>query len=73
MKYPVEIAQETSLAGDGEKDRVVAGRKNGGATGCGKAAGWKSQKADFPNPLGNPAKPLGIPTFPQPRRLREMN
>jgi hypothetical protein len=38
MKYPVEIAQETSLAGDGEKDRVVAGRKNGGAMGCGKAA-----------------------------------
>jgi hypothetical protein len=35
--------------------------KNDGATGCGKAAEWKSQKADFPTPLGNPANPAGFP------------
>src|SRR6266513_2031491 len=35
--------------------------KNAGATGCGKDAGWKSHKADFPTPLGNPANPAGFP------------
>jgi hypothetical protein len=35
--------------------------KNDGAKGCGKDAGWKSQKADFPAPLGNPANPAGFP------------
>ena len=50
------------FAGDGEKDHVIAGsRKNVGATGCGKDAGWKSQKTDFPTPLGNPANPAGFP------------
>src|SRR6202008_2349984 len=34
---------------------------NAGATGCGKDAGWKSHKADFPTPLGNPANPAGFP------------
>jgi hypothetical protein len=29
--------------------------------GCGKDAGWKSQKPDFPTPLGNPANPAGFP------------
>jgi hypothetical protein len=46
----------------GERDHVGAGsRKNRGATGCGKDAGWKSQKNDFPIPLGNPANPAGFP------------
>ena len=40
---------------------MAGSRKNGGATGCGKDAGWKSQKADFPTPLGNPANPAGFP------------
>ena len=30
-------------------------------TGCGKAAPWKSPKADFPTALGNPAKSAGFP------------
>ena len=48
--------------GDGEKDQGMAGRrKNGGRRGCGKDAGWKSQKTDFPTPLGNPANPAGFP------------
>ena len=36
-------------------------RENGGATGCGKDAGWKSHKTDFPTSLGNPAKCAGFP------------
>ena len=40
---------------------VAARRKKLGATGCGKDARWKSQKADFPTPLGNPANPAGFP------------
>jgi hypothetical protein len=40
---------------------VAGSRKKVGATGCGKDAGWKSQKADFPTPLGNPANPAGFP------------
>jgi hypothetical protein len=40
---------------------VAARRKKVGATGCGKDARWKSQKADFPTPLGNPANPAGFP------------
>ena len=40
---------------------MMSNRKNDGATGCGKDAGWKSQKADFPTPLGNPANPAGFP------------
>jgi hypothetical protein len=63
MKCPIEIAQEVSaLAGDGERSRVMTScGKNDGATGCGKAARWKSQKADFPTSLGNPAKNAGLP------------
>jgi len=43
-----------------------AGRGSGadnhaGAKGCGKDAGWKSQKDDFPTLLGNPAKCAGFP------------
>jgi hypothetical protein len=48
-------------------------RKNGGAKGCGKAAEWKSQKTTFPLRLEIPQTPRGIPTFPQPRRLRDIN
>jgi hypothetical protein len=40
---------------------VAASRKKVGATGYGKDARWKSQKADFPTPLGNPANPAGFP------------
>ena len=40
---------------------LAGGRKNGGATGRGKDAGWKSQRTDFPTPLGNPANPAGFP------------
>src|SRR5229473_5325157 len=35
--------------------------KNGGATGYGKDARWKSPKADFPTSLGNPANRAGFP------------
>ena len=41
-------------------------RKTGGRRGRGKAAGWKSQKADFPTPLGNPAKCAGFPLSHRP-------
>ena len=36
-------------------------RKNRQAWGCGKDARWKSQKADFPTSLGNPANCAGFP------------
>jgi transposase len=35
--------------------------ENAGATGSGKDAGRKSHEADFPSPLGNPAKYAGFP------------
>jgi hypothetical protein len=35
--------------------------QNAGATGCGKAARWKSHKPDFPTALGNPANCAGFP------------
>jgi len=40
---------------------LAQGDKNGGATGCGKDARWKSPKADFPTSLGNPANGAGFP------------
>ena len=65
---------ESHFAGAGEKDHVVAGsRKMAGATGCGKDAEWKSQENDLSHPAWKSRKPRGIPTFPQPRRLREIN
>src|ERR1700722_17976083 len=52
----------TALAWTLHGRRGGAGReKNAGATGCGKAARWKSHKTDFPTSLGNPAKPAGFP------------
>ena len=52
--------------------RWQAAEKMAARRGCGKDAGWKSKKTDFPTPLGNPQTPR-IPTFPQPRRLRVIN
>ena len=42
--------------------------ENAGAPGCGKDACWKSQKTDFPTPLGNPAKCAGFPLSHNPGR-----
>src|ERR1700758_227191 len=42
---------------------VVRKGKNRRAWDCGKAARWKSRKADFPTALGNPAKCAGFPLF----------
>src|SRR6266576_795658 len=42
--------------------------KNAGATGCGKAASWKSHKPDFPTSLGNPANCAGFPLSHSPDR-----
>ncbi len=43
-------------------DGLVLPQKNdAGAKGCGKDASRKSQKADFPSKLGNPAKNAGFP------------
>jgi hypothetical protein len=39
----------------------VRTKNRAGGKGCGKAARWKSQKADFPPALGNPAKNAGFP------------
>src|SRR5882762_12022542 len=46
-----------------KKDHAMAGsrKKWRARRGCGKDAGWKSQKTDFPTPLGNPANPAGFP------------
>jgi hypothetical protein len=62
MKCPIEIAQECPLGGRWRKIawRPAAETMNG-ATGCGKAARWKSHKPDFPTSLGNPANPAGFP------------
>src|SRR6266446_6964498 len=62
MKCRIDIAPEMSAWRAMEKDGVVtSSTKNDGATGCGKAAEWKSQTTDFPTPLGNPANPAGFP------------
>ncbi len=51
-----------ALAGTLHGRRGGAGRdKNAGATGCGKAARWKSHKPDFPTSLGNPANCARFP------------
>jgi hypothetical protein len=50
---------------------VTSSRKKVGATGCGKAARWKSHKTDFPTSLGNPAKTavaVGMWITPHPPR-----
>jgi hypothetical protein len=41
--------------------RGTGDAENAGAMGCGKDAGWKNHKADFPTPLGNPANCAGFP------------
>jgi hypothetical protein len=64
MKHPVEIAHEMCAWPAAEK---MAARKAVEKPRSGKV------KNDFPTPLGNPANPRGIPTFPQPRRLRDFN
>jgi hypothetical protein len=51
----------TAAPGTLQRGRQVAVSENGGGTGCGKDAGWKSPKTDFPTPLGNPAKCAGFP------------
>src|SRR5713226_4347414 len=62
MKCRIDIAPEMSAWRAMEKDRMVtSSTKNDGATGCGKAAEWKSQNTDFSTPLGNPANPAGFP------------
>jgi hypothetical protein len=47
----------------GEEDHAVGRqqKKMAARRGCGKDARWKSQKTDFPTPLGNPANPAGFP------------
>jgi len=50
------------FAGGGEKiTGWQAAEKWRARRGCGKDAEWKSQKSDFPTPLGNPANPAGFP------------
>src|SRR6266436_6730059 len=51
------------FASEGEKDHAMGRqqKKWRARRGCGKDAGWKSQKNDFPTPLGNPANPAGFP------------
>ena len=50
--------QDVIFRGRWRKITWVAGsRKNGGATGCGKDAGWKSQKTTFPPRLEIPQTP----------------
>jgi hypothetical protein len=54
--------QGSHFAGEGEKDHRMAGQqKMAGATGCGKDAGWKSQKTTFPPSLEIPQTPAGFP------------
>ena len=61
---------ECPLGGRWRKITVMtSSRKKVGATGGGKAARWKSQKADFPTSLGNPANPavaVGMRITPHP-------
>jgi hypothetical protein len=64
MKYPVEIAHEMAAWQGAEK---MAARKA-----VEKPRSGKVKKTTFPLRLEIP-QPRGIPTFPQPRRLREIN
>jgi hypothetical protein len=59
--------QEVISRAEGEKDHGMGRQqKNGGATGCGKGAGWKSQKTTFPPSLEIPQTPRDshFPTAP---------
>src|SRR5229473_3591349 len=58
----------TAATGPIQRGRKVAAAQNGGATGCGKDAGWKKSKNRLSHPAWKSRKRRGIPTFPQPRR-----
>jgi hypothetical protein len=62
------------FASKDEKDHAMAGsRKNGGRDGAvEKTRGGKVKKSTFPPRLEIP-QTRRIPTFPKPRRLREIN
>jgi hypothetical protein len=66
--------QEVIFAGDGEKDHV-GGRqqKKWRRDGLWKRRGVEKSKNRLSHPAWKSRKPRGIPTFPQPRRLREIN
>jgi hypothetical protein len=60
------------MKGDGEKNTWVAGsRKNGARWAVEKTRGGKVKKR-LSHPAWKSRKLRGIPTFPQPRRLREI-
>jgi len=57
-----------------EKDRVVtSSRKNDGATELWKSRVVEKSKSRLSHHAWKSRKPRGIPTFPQPRRLLEIN
>ena len=61
-------------AGDGEEDHVVGRQqKKWRRDGLWKRRGVEKSKNRLSHPAWKSRKPRGIPTFPQPRRLREIN
>ncbi len=61
------------FAGEGEKDHGMAGsRKMAARRAVEKTLDGKVKKR-LSHPAWKSRKPRGIPTFPQPRRLREIN
>ena len=56
--------QEVVFGGRWEKITWVAGSRKMVARRAVERRGMEKSKNDFPTPLGNPANPRGIPTFP---------
>ena len=64
----------SDIADDGEEDHVVGRRqKKWRRDGPWKRRGVEKSKNRLSHPAWKSRKPRGIPTFPQPRRLREIN
>src|ERR1700676_2643575 len=60
----------TAPAGPIQRPGRGPGRQqNAARPGCGETAEWKRQKANFPTPLGNPAKGAGFPLSYSPDEL----
>ena len=72
MERAMKVEEVISRA-KGEKDHGMAAEKMAGATGLWKRRGVEKSKNRLSHPAWKSRKPRGIPTFPQSRRLREIN
>jgi hypothetical protein len=73
MERAMKVQGVISRAEAKKITRWQAAEKMAGATGLWKRRGVEKSKNRLSHPAWKSRKPRGIPTFPQPRRLREIN